>query len=139
MSQHINPTPKQTDVATLNSNKTDFEIGTFSPTFPRDTATNVYGTWIRIGRVLFITAQWQNAHQSGAGGSYIDKASLPTPTGYRRGYGLHGNWHAYTTDKQGSCGQFSENDNIRFENAGSPIALPDERISMNAWCTLNYA
>lgn len=126
----------KSSVDALNSNKTDFEVGIFSAVFPRDTVSNYYGTWLRIGRILFITAQWTNVHNSGSGTSYIEASSLPTPTGYRRNYGFHGNWMSNTTDKQGGVGQYSENTSMRFENAGNVFALPDEPISLNAWCLL---
>ena len=124
-------------VSSLNSNIAnlpDVEIGSWTPDLPRDTISNVYATYVRIGRLLFITAQFTNVHGSGV--SYINYNSFPVPTGYRQAYGFHGSWVSDTSDTIGACGQFSENKNFRFASNGAAIALPSEPISFNAVCSL---
>ena len=116
------------NIATLYDN------GSWTPTFGRDTATYLYASWIRVGNLLFITAQWVNSNNQGY--SYIDANSLPTPTGYRRNYGFHGTWRSAQTDNAGEIGQYSENDSLRFSRNGISASLPNERISFNAICFL---
>ena len=133
----VGATSLQEQVDTLNSNIAnlpDVEIGSWTPDLPRDTISNVYSTYVRIGRLLFITAQFTNVHGSGV--SYINYNSFPVPTGYRQAYGFHGSWVSDTSDTIGACGQFSENKNFRFASNGAAIALPSEPISFNAVCSL---
>ena len=133
----VGATSLQEQVDTLNSNIAnlpDVEIGSWTPDLPRDTISNVYATYVRIGRLLFITAQFTNVHGSGV--SYINYNSFPVPTGYRQAYGFHGSWVSDTSDTIGACGQFSENKNFRFASNGAAIALPSEPISFNAVCSL---
>ena len=134
---NVGSTSLQDQVDTLNSNIAnlpDVEIGSWTPDLPRDTISNVYATYVRIGRLLFITAQFTNVHGSGV--SYINYNSFPVPTGYRQAYGFHGSWVSDTSDTIGACGQFSENKNFRFASNGAAIALPSEPISFNAVCSL---
>ena len=111
-----------------------YELGNWTPTFGRDTATSLYATWIRVGLVLFITADWQNTHSSGA--SFINSESLPVPSGYALNYGFHGTWRSYTTDVAGEVGQYDPSNNMRFSKGGVGVELPDEKISFNAFCVL---
>lgn len=111
-----------------------YETGSWTPTFGRDTAASIYASWTRVGNLLFITADWQNTHNSGA--SFISSGSLPIPTGYARNYGFHGTWRSYTTDVAGEVGQYAPNDNMRFSKGGAGVELPDEKMSFSAFCIL---
>lgn len=112
------------------------ETGTWTPQLGRDTATGASGAWVRIGTLLFITAQWTNSHNSGQGNSYIDMVSVPAPSGYSRIYGFHGTWRSNTTDVGGECGQYSNISSLWFSKGGVPVQLPNEPISFNAICLL---
>ena len=119
-----------TKINTLNSKLIDYQSGGWTPSFGRDTASNMYASWIAIGNILFITAQWSNTHGSGA--SYIEVSSLPSIQGKRLNYGLHGTWRSSTTDVAGEIGQYTESSSIRFSKGGVGVELPSEPISFNA-------
>ena len=126
----------KTELTELNSSKATIKFGAWTPTFGRDTATNVYGNYVFIGRILFITAQWTNTHST-TGASYINANSLPTIPDFTQNYGFHGTWRSNGTDKGGEIGQFKENQALRFSMNGSSATLPNEEISFNAICYMS--
>lgn len=113
----------------LNNN---FEEGTFTPSFPRNTATVNYAKWVRIYNfaILEIIVTISSSFN---GNSYIDPSTLPKFTGYVNP-SWHGTWHNYNGDNGGEIGS-STNDNMSagsafFSKGGSHLALSADKYAL---------
>lgn len=117
------------DISGLNSN---FESGTWTPVFGRNTVTDLIARWYRVGSVLFITAQF-TVTDSNSGASYINAGSIPTPSGYNRNHTtMNGSWHA-NNDTGGELGQNGFNGfSLWFSKGGSHFHLPATQYSFTA-------
>lgn len=108
------------DISGLNSN---FESGTWTPVFGRNTVTDLIARWYRVGSVLIITSQF-TVTDSNTGASYITGGSIPTPSGYNRNHTtMNGSWHA-NNDTGGELGQYGFNgSSLWFSKGGSHFQL----------------
>lgn len=94
-------------------------IGSWTPTIPRATLTNISGKYIQIGKLLIATATC-NVTASETSNAYIDWSSLPVIVSTRP---IWGQWQC----SAGTAGELGEdgnnNNNCWFSKGGTRIPL----------------
>lgn len=113
------------------------QSGTWTPTFPRDTATGVTGHYYLNGNILMISAEWTNTHISGQGNSYILKDSLPSIVGITKISGFHGSWHG-NNDTGGECGQMDKDSSFWFTKGGEHFQMAATKYALVAICSVSF-
>lgn len=111
-------------IGTLNTNKADFEITTWTPGIDRATFTVVSGSnhLIRVGNIVFASCQII-VTASQTSNAYISSASRPSFG--KTVVGVEGTWFDNTADKQGTLGSYGSA-NIWFGYQGLNHPLTDQ-------------
>lgn len=110
--------------AALDELNSTFDSGTWVPSMPRNTLSDVNARWYRVGNILVVTARF-TITASASGNSYITGASFPVPSGYNRvATTLNGTWHN-ANDAAGEIGQHNYGGNSAwFSKSGAHLQLP---------------
>lgn len=115
---------KQTVKSAIDALNSTFDSGTWTPSMPRNTLSDVNARWYRVGDILVVTARF-TITESTSGNSYITGASFPIPSGYNRiATTLNGTWHN-ANDAAGEIGQHNYGGNSAwFSKSGAHLQLP---------------
>ena len=120
MLQTVNSLVNQ--INTLNSNKANYEYGTWTPNIERMTITAVTARYVKIGSIYICSAKFAIS-ALGTGNPYINGASVPGYVSATHN-SIEGNWSS-SADTFGQLGN-ANNNNIWFAKNGAPYGMTNE-------------